>query len=80
MKRMISRMWEDDIPNKQAIDTPEELAIDNIYVDHMGGCQKSVVIIEDIKGINFLKCIECGERLNKGFGKEMSKLGGMRCV
>jgi len=79
MKRMISKMWE-DIPNKQTIDTKEDLAIDNIYVDHMGKCPKSVVMIEQVKGLMFLKCIECGERLNKEFGKEMSKLGGMRCV
>ena len=80
MKRMISRMWEDDIPTKQTIDTKQELAIDNIYVDHIEECQKSVLIIEDIEGIKFIKCIECGERLNKQFGKEMSNLGGMRCV
>jgi len=80
MKRMISRMWEDDIPNKQAIDTPEELAIDNVYVDHIEKCPKSVLMIDQVGGINFLKCIECGKKLNKEFGEEMSKLGGMRCV
>ena len=79
MKRMISKMWE-DIPNKQTIDTKEELVIDNIYVDHIEKCQKSVLMIDKVGGINFLKCIECGKKLNKEFGKEMSNLGGMRCV
>ena len=79
MTRMISKMWE-DVTTRQAICTPEELAIDNVYVDHIEECPKSVLIIEDIKGIKFIKCIECGEQLNRKFGKEMSKLGGMRCV